>query len=185
MEVKPPVEADAPLSFDDVYATYVDQVARWVRLMGAPEAERNDLVQEVFVIVCRRLAHFEGPSLAGFIYRITQRKVRDWRRLRWFRSVMLGDGRGLDHVVDRGQLPHDQLATRERAEHLEHLLGKLNDSERAALLLFELDGAPGAKIAELQRVPLNTVWARIRSARLKLHRELARWESSSGKGKRP
>lgn len=172
------------LRFEDVYHAYVDRVARWVRVLGAPAADRSDLVQEVFVVVHRRLEHFEGASLAGYIYRITQRKVRDFRRLRWIRGVLLGERQELLEAADRSELPPEALATKERAEQLERLLRKLNDAERAALLLFELDGLSGQQIAELQEVPINTVWARIHSARHKLQRELARVESSSSPGKR-
>ena len=167
-----------------MYHAHVDQVARWVRVMGAPAADCSDLVQEVFVVVHRRLEHFEGQSLTGYIYRITQRKVRDFRRLRWIRGVLLGGRREVDELVDRSSLPPEALETKERGQLLERMLVKLNDSERAALLLFELDGVSGQQIAELQEVCVNTVWARIRSARLKLQRELARVESSSSKGKR-
>jgi DNA-directed RNA polymerase specialized sigma24 family protein len=55
-------------------------------------------------------------------------------------------------------------------------LERLNESERAALVLFEIDGYAGEEIARIQCVPVNTVWARIHKARKKLKAQLERLE---------
>jgi RNA polymerase sigma-70 factor (ECF subfamily) len=60
----------------------------------------------------------------------------------------------------------------------------LNESERAALVLFEIDGYSGEEIAEIQGVPTNTVWARIHKARKKLQASLAQLESREQRGAR-
>ena len=69
----------------------------------------------------------------------------------------------------------DGLADRERLETIDTLLGCLNETERSALLLYELGGYSGREITEIQRAPLNTVWARLASARRKLRTQSA-WE---------
>jgi DNA-directed RNA polymerase specialized sigma24 family protein len=43
-------------------------------------------------------------------------------------------------------------------------------------MLFELDGYSGEEIAQIQGVPLNTVWARMHKARKKLRSLLAKLE---------
>jgi RNA polymerase sigma-70 factor (ECF subfamily) len=169
------------LSFEEVYAAYVDHVARWVRLLGAPMSDREDLVQEVFVIVHRRLPHFRGDSLGGFIYRVTQRKVRDFRRLAWFRRVFRGEVASRE--AGEPARSWDALETKERSIVLDRLLDRLNDHERTALLLFELDGVSGQQIAELQSVSVNTVWARIYSARRKLRTGLTKFDRRASKGR--
>jgi RNA polymerase sigma-70 factor, ECF subfamily len=47
--------------------------------MGAPEAEREDLVHDVFIVVHRRLHDFDGENLAGWLYQIARHRVRDFR----------------------------------------------------------------------------------------------------------
>ena len=59
---------------------------------------------------------------------------------------------------------------------MEQLLAKLNESERAAIVLFEVEGYSGEEISKIQAVPINTVWARIHKARKKLSTQLARLE---------
>ncbi len=77
--------------------------------------------------------------------------------------------------------PVEDLETKEKRDLLAVLLEKLNESERTALVLFEVEGYTGQQIATLQGVPLNTVWARIYKARKKLQQDLARIERHEGR----
>jgi RNA polymerase sigma-70 factor (ECF subfamily) len=75
-------------TFDDIYRTHFEDVRRWIRALGGPEAEREDLAQDVFLIVHRRLPDFDGQNIGGWLYQITRHRVRDFRRLRWFRLFL-------------------------------------------------------------------------------------------------
>ena len=77
----------APLEFDAIYDAWFDPVCRWARALGGPEADLDDLAQEVFVVVERQLAKFDGRNLAGWLYRITARVVAGQRRRAWFRHL--------------------------------------------------------------------------------------------------
>jgi RNA polymerase sigma-70 factor (ECF subfamily) len=170
-----------PLDFRVVYERWFGEVSRWIRIMGGPEADREDLVQDVFLVVHRRLPDFDGQNLAGWLYQISRRKVRDFRRLMWvkqlFSSVPVSDS-----LAKGGPSPVELLETREKRATLERLLTKLNETERAALVLFEIDGYSGEEISELQGVPINTVWARIHKARKKLKASLEKAESRTRGG---
>src|SRR5215831_5501202 len=74
--------------FDEIYRRLFDDVSRWVRALGGPEADRDDLVQDVFVIVHRRLDDFDGQNLLGWLHQIARHRVRDFRRLQWFKVLM-------------------------------------------------------------------------------------------------
>lgn len=151
-------------------------MARWVRAMGGPDADREDLVQDVFLVVYRRLPDFDGKNVAGWLYQIARRRVRDFRRLFWVKhlfgpSVPLSEG-----LSKPGPSPADSLETKERGQQLSRMLDSLNPDQRAAFVLFEIEGYSGEEIAHLQAVPLNTVWARIHKARKKLQTRLAKLE---------
>src|SRR2546423_1527065 len=73
--------------FRTLYDAWFADVARWVRALGAPSADQDDLVQDVFVVVHRRLPDFDGENVAGWLYRIAAHQVRDHRRLRWIRHI--------------------------------------------------------------------------------------------------
>jgi RNA polymerase sigma-70 factor (ECF subfamily) len=170
-------EAQPSLDFHAIYERWFDEVSQWIRAMGGPEADREDLVQDVFLVVHRRLPDFDGDNLAGWLYQIARHRVRDFRRLLWVKHLLLGSVPLPDNLAKEGASPAETLETDEKRRMLERLLGKLNESERAALVLFEIDGYNGEEIAEIQGVPLNTVWARIHKARKKLKAWLAKAES--------
>jgi len=56
------VEATQPPEFRVIYERWFEEVSRWIRAMGGPEAEREDLVQDVFLVVHRRLPDFDGEN---------------------------------------------------------------------------------------------------------------------------
>ena len=62
----------------------------------------------------------------------------------------------------------DALEAHEKKAVLHHLLSRLNAEERAALVLFEIEGYSGEEIARIQEVPVTQVWSRIYRARTKL-----------------
>jgi RNA polymerase sigma-70 factor (ECF subfamily) len=149
--------------FDDIYRTWFEDVARWLRALGAPAADLDDLVQDVFLVVWRRLPEFDGKNVAGWLYRIARRRVRDFRRLGW---VQRRDADSAGTLAAARTV--DSVPFRERWEAVDLLLGCLNETERSALLLYELGGYSGREITHIQGAPLNTVWARLASARRKL-----------------
>ncbi len=157
-----------PRDFRSVYAAWLSDVLRWVRALGAPSADQDDLAQEVFVVVHRRLADFDGRNMGGWLYRITANQVRDHRRLRWIRSVFKRGVPLSDQLEAKGPTPVMAVETREKRRVLDQLLGELSEPLRATFMLFEVDGYTADEIAEFQQTPVNTVRARIHRARKKL-----------------
>ena len=167
-----------PLEFDAIYEQWFEEVLRWIRAMGGPEADRDDLVQDVFLVVYRRLPDFDGKNVGGWLYQIARRKVRDFRRLFWVRHLFGQSVPLSESAAKSAGTPHDSLETKEQGELLEQLLSGLNPDQRAAFALFEIEGYSGEEIARLQGVPLNTVWARIHKARKKLQTRIVQREKT-------
>src|SRR5690554_936645 len=175
---------EGPPRFEDLYERWFEDVARWVRALGGPAADRDDLVQDVFLVAYRRLPDFDGRNPAGWLYRIARRRVRDFRRLRWFKFLVQRRGALPEHLEHGAGTPGDTLERKRASALLEQLLDRLNPDQRTAFVLFEIEGYSGREIAELQAVPLNTVWARIHAARKKLARSLEGLDSA-GEVRRP
>ncbi len=157
-----------PRDFRSVYAFWFEDVLRWLRALGAPAADHDDLAQEVFVVVHRRLPDFDGRNMGGWLYRITANQVRDHRRLRWIRSVFKRSVPVSDQLEAPGPTPIMALETREKRQLLEALLEQLGEPLRVTFLLFEVDGYTAEEIAQFQGTPVNTVRARIHRARKRL-----------------
>jgi RNA polymerase sigma-70 factor (ECF subfamily) len=162
----PRLPSDVPLTFPAVYHAYFSQVVGWMRAMGVPQADLEDLAQEVFLVVRHKLPHFREGSLAAWLYKIAEHKSRNYRRLTWFRSVFL-PGRTLDTVdaVAVGESPAKALEQKEDRQTIAAMLARMSDKRRETLLLFEVEGYSGQEISTLQGVPLKTVWTRLHHAR--------------------
>ncbi|HXJ21378.1 MAG TPA: RNA polymerase sigma factor [Polyangia bacterium] len=154
--------------FRSIYAAWFGDVLRWIRALGAPPADHDDLAQEVFVVVYRRLADFDGRNVGGWLYRITANQVRDHRRLRWIRSVFRRSVPVSEELEAPGPTPVMAVETLEKRELLQAMLAELSEPLRATFVLFEVDGYTAEEIAAFQRSPINTVRARIHRARKKL-----------------
>jgi len=186
-----PVETPSPdggapsdLSFEGLYEQWFEDVSRWVRALGARDADRHDLVQEIFLVVHRRLSDFDGHNVAGWLYQIARRKVRDHRRLMWVKHLFGNSSLPLiDAMLTTQQSALDELETKQKRELLAQLLEKLNEDQRAAFVLFEIEGNSGEEIAALTGVPINTVWARIHKARKKLQQQAQRFEKRQPLGR--
>jgi RNA polymerase sigma-70 factor (ECF subfamily) len=158
--------ASKPLDFASIYDAWFDHVSRWVRALGAPEADNEDLTQEVFLVVRRRLRDFDGRNVAGWLHRIASGQVRQYRRRRWIRSVFSGRPTvAIEELPSMATSPIAALETREKQRVLEHLLSKMSEKRRVAFVLFEIDGYDGDEIADILDIPVNTVWTRLHHAR--------------------
>jgi RNA polymerase sigma-70 factor (ECF subfamily) len=159
-----------PRDFREVYEARFHDVLRWIRAMGGREEDLDDLAQEIFIIVRRKLSSFDGQNLNGWLYRITQRTVRDYRRAAWFRNLLarkkVHDHEGvLLKLVEPSRGPAEEQELREAQRSLRLILGRMREKHRAAFVLFEIEGYTGEEIAALQDTPVATVFTRLYHAR--------------------
>jgi RNA polymerase sigma-70 factor (ECF subfamily) len=152
--------------FRAIYDDWFVEVSRWIRALGGVEADRDDIVQEVFMVVRRRLPSFDGVNLPAWLYRITRRQVRDFRRRTWvkhiFTRLRIDEPDALPHA---GGSPAMALEQKENQRLLYAVLAKMQADRRSAFVLFEIEGLAGEEIARIQNIPLNTVWSRLHHAR--------------------
>jgi RNA polymerase sigma-70 factor, ECF subfamily len=164
----PSMETGLGAAFERIYQEWFPHVSRWVLTLGARRADHEDVVQDVFTVAYRRLGDFDGSNVAGWLYQIARRKVRDYRRLFWVQHVA-SDGPALfDCPGEERPGPLDDLETKERSQALGRRLARLPCEQRAVFTLFELEGFSGHEIAQQQDVSVNTVWMRLYNARRKL-----------------
>jgi RNA polymerase sigma-70 factor, ECF subfamily len=159
-----------PLVFDSVYARHFRAIWRTLRRLGVRDAQLDDAAQDVFIVVYRKLAEFDGRSLRGWLYAIALRVASDYRRDAARRSSLaLGD-----LVADAALGPARITERNESIALLHTLLDQLDVAKRTVFVLGELEQLSAPEIAEALGVNLNTVYARLRAARIQFDAALTR-----------
>jgi RNA polymerase sigma-70 factor, ECF subfamily len=168
----------APLpAFAEIYAEYAKFVWRNLRRLGVPEASIEDAVQDVFLVIHRRLSAFEGRSslrtwLFGIVLRVAashRRKGRDEeQRAAPVPSFLLD---ALSAPSAEG--PFELVVQRQATDLLHRVLAELDDEKRTMLIMVELEQTTVAEAAEVLDINLNTAYSRLRAARRALSSRLA------------
>jgi RNA polymerase sigma-70 factor (ECF subfamily) len=181
---KAPVAAAERLSFDDVYDACFDFVWRNARRLGVPGAQVDDAVQEVFLVVHRRLAEFEGrSSIKTWIFGILVKVAADHRRTLRRKSPHARSNGAVvepDTIADEEASPDARMVRSEGVRLLHQLLGELDDDKRAVFVLAELEQMSAPEIAEALGLNLNTVYARLRTARIEFDESARRERARDG-----
>jgi RNA polymerase sigma-70 factor (ECF subfamily) len=167
--------------FDAAYESQVDFVWRAVRRMGVRPADMDDVVQEVFFIVHRRLAEFEGRAqLTTWVFKILVHVVRHYWRTHRRKP---GDRVAEDSAeIQTLAADHESgpAATLERIEALrvvDRLLAELDEDKREVFVLAEIEQMTAAQIAEIVEANVNTVASRLRAARQEFEKALLRFRA--------
>jgi RNA polymerase sigma-70 factor (ECF subfamily) len=169
-------------TFASVYEEHFTFVWTSARRLGVPEAFVEDAVQEVFVIVHRRLDEFEGRSsmktwLFGILRNVTREVRRSIRRKSPHHARP--DARVDPHdLVAAAEDRPDQLAERSDDNRVLHaLLDRLDDDKREVFVLAELEQFSAPEIAEALGTNVNTVYSRLRHARHEFAEAAARYRA--------
>lgn len=154
-------EARAAPSFQAVYRDFFSPIWRTLRRLGVEQAQLDDAVQEVFIVVHRRLPEFDGRSLRGWLYAIAVRVASDHRRgTAQRRTVPLPET-----LVDPRADPARASELEESVRLLHQLLGELDEPKRTVFVLGELEELSVPEIAAALAENQNTVSSRLRTAR--------------------
>lgn len=162
-------------SFPNLYEEFFPLVWRTARRMGVGDAALDDVCQEIFLSIYKQLPAYQGQSalrtwIFGFIvnhvlvYHRGQRRKNPQHRA-------VGALIDPDMLADEVSLPLEQRQrVREAAEIAHHVLSQMPTMKRLIFVMAELEGLTGTEIARALELNLNTVYARLRSARRQFKR---------------
>lgn len=152
------------------------------RLGGRP-ADLDDLYQEVFIVLHRRLGDYDAAlPLRPWLYGICVRVVAASRRRAHVRRERLVDT--VPEADAGGASPEERAERARRHAILQEILDELDLERRAVFVMYELDELPCEQIAEMIGVPVGTVHSRLHAARKEFQRASARWQARHGGGVR-
>lgn len=167
--------------FDAIYESMVDYVWNVVCRMGVPQADAEDVVQEVFVTVYRRLGEFEGRAqLKTWVFTIAVHLVQHYFRTHARKPGDRASAKGteIQALVDQQENgPVHAVERRERYNALDRVLGQLDESKRLVFVLAELEQLTMVEIGEIVGANPKTVATRLRAARQAFEKALARFQT--------
>jgi RNA polymerase sigma-70 factor, ECF subfamily len=162
------------VSVETLFRAHAAEVARWAGWFGHRSVDADDVVQEVFLIVRRRLARFRGDNFRPWLFQITRKVIANQRRRTWFRRLWTHTTPIPDPAIPTEQWPDAPIESRERVERLHQMLRALPDRERQVVILFELEELSGAQIAALLGLPASTIRVWLHRARARLANRVGR-----------
>jgi RNA polymerase sigma-70 factor (ECF subfamily) len=155
-------------AFEDIYRTYYRRVYSRCLRMTRNVSEAEDLTQDVFVQLFRKLNTFRGESsFSTWLHRMTVNAV-----LMHFRKPIVK----LEQTTDDGADPHELLGESRGSFKpsvidrisLDEALAKLAPGYRAVFILHDLEGYEHSQIGEILGCSVGTSKSQLHKARMRL-----------------
>jgi RNA polymerase sigma-70 factor (ECF subfamily) len=145
-------------AFDELFARYRQPLYGFFRRRLADRGRAEDLTQETFLALIRATERYEPRALVRtYLYAIALKLLSAERRQE------ARSGPPIEAISRPGM---------EEALSVRQALARLEASEREILMLREYEQLSYQEIAELLRLPVNTVRSRLFRARMALRRHL-------------
>jgi RNA polymerase sigma-70 factor (ECF subfamily) len=158
------VEGHMP-SVERVYAAHFAYVYRCLRHLGVCESFLDDATQDVFVVVSRKLHAFDGHvPVTTWLYAIVLRVARRYRERQAVARRF--DDLPPDVAGDASDRQDARMGAREALDLARRALDSLDDGKREVYVLHEIEEMTAAEVAAITNLPVNTVYSRLRAARL-------------------
>ena len=164
------------------------------RMLGNRE-EAEEVVQDTFLKMHQNIDSYRAESsFAAWLFRIAHNvcvdAIRDSRKASAIQIVSYNskprveesdDDSGLaQQVPDNRPTPQGQLDLKEQGSVVQACLAQLPESQRAVLILHDIEGFSYQEIADIVEEKIGTVRSRLHYGRLKLKELLEPYFSNSG-----
>lgn len=147
--------------FEEIYRRHFSFAWRTLRAMGVPESQVDDAVQEVFIIVFRRLATYrEEASFSAWLFGIIRRVASDHRRSlkRKGHHVPIEE----ETIASRKKDVQTEISNKEALAIVEEFTQTLDEERRAIFVLAVLEEMSVVDVSKAIGLNANTVYSRLR-----------------------
>ena len=162
-------------AFRELVETYTPRVYSLVRNLVRSQSEAEDVTQEVFFKVYRKLDTFrEDSAFYTWLYRVAVNAATDWlKKKRQDRALQVEDMQRLP-LADEGDGPDTDIGRKDLRGEIRNAMSTLPEIFRTILVLRELEGMAYEEIGTVLEISKGTVESRLFRARAKLKAELER-----------
>ena len=156
-------------AWSELVELYQPLILGWLRRLGAAPSDHDDLAQEVFTVVVRRLEEFQRQPRVGAFRAWLRTITTNCLRNHWKRSGRRPTAKGSSNfaaILDELEDPQSGMSQLWDREHdqfvLQHLLKRIQTefSEKtwSAFQGFALQGRPADQVAEALGMTTNAVF---------------------------
>lgn len=173
MLVPPAIEHRSTVDFRPIFREHFRFVCVSLRRLGVHERDVEDVAQEVFVTLHRKLDTYDSAhSMRVWLFGICVRAAAAQRRLARNRRQVHEDPPS-EIAADR-PLPDDELAAEQDRRLVLKALDGIAPERRTVFVMYDLNEFTVAEIAETLSIPVNTVYSRLRTAREEFRQQVTR-----------
>jgi RNA polymerase sigma-70 factor (ECF subfamily) len=163
---------DAMSGFEDLYRKHYRRVYSICLRMTGNIAEAEDLTQEVFIQLHRKIGSFRGEAaFTTWLHRLTVNQVLMHFRKRSVRSELTTDDGEMPDSVDPETINPESMPIVDRIA-LESAIAQLPPGYRTVFVLHDVEGYEHEEIAKLLGCSAGTSKSQLHKGRLKLRRLL-------------
>lgn len=168
-------------AFEELVSRYETKVMNLALRFTRNQEDAEEVVQDVFTTLYRKLAGFEGKSaFSSWLYRIVVNasfmKLRKRKQQTTVYLEELTQERGIDKDLLLGGTRHDSIPShRELREVLQGAIDKLPEQYRSVFILRDVDALSNEEVAEILNLSVPAVKSRLHRSRLMLRKRLARY----------
>jgi len=173
------VEHRSPVDLRPLFREHFRFVCVTLRRLGVREGDVEDVAQDVFVVVHRKLESFDqARPFQLWLFGICARAAAGHRRLaRHHRQVHPAAPVDAAHG---GPLPDEEVAAEEDRRLVLAALDGISPQRREVFVMYDLNDFSVAEIAETLSIPINTVYSRLRIAREEFRQAVTRLRPARG-----
>lgn len=171
--------AGSTASFEELISRYEAKAFNLAMRLTRNQEDAEEVLQDVFVTLYRKLAGFEGKSaFSSWLYRITvNASFMKMRKRKTQVAVSVEDVHSQVVQLTSGEMDYQSRAdslieSKEMRQALERAIDRLPSDYKAVFILRDVDGLSSQEVSEILSLSIPAVKSRLHRSRLMLRRRL-------------
>lgn len=155
-------------AFEVVYQRYHRRTYSLCLRMTGSQTEAEDLTQEVFIQLFRKVGSFRGDSaFSTWLHRLTVNQVLMHFRKRSFKNEKVSDDGEMPEQMVRGTSNPNRMPVVDRIA-LKKAIAELPNGYKKVFILHDVEGFEHEEVARMMGISIGTSKSQLHKARLKL-----------------
>ncbi len=155
-------------AFEAIYQRYHRRTYSLCLRMTSSQTEAEDLTQEAFIQLFRKIGSFRGDSaFSTWLHRLTVNQVLMHFRKRSVKNERTSDDGEIPEQTVHGTANPNRMPVVDRIA-LKHAIGELPNGYRNVFVLHDVEGYEHEEVARIMGISVGTSKSQLHKARLKL-----------------